>query len=179
MGTRITNHEPVTTRTEYLAALREIPKDSNWTHLRIGLLRAEVSGRDRNWTAMSRAENYGLQTHVVGSAKEARTKAVATLRAWVMRNIQDDASRQKKASMSLTKAEERARVLFHYQFNPDRKLVRYRGGAWARPGLKTEGPGDLPVFGSRDGHTGIAVLRSMARKGYVVLDEVNGIATLA
>lgn len=170
------------TREQYLDALKVLATIHDWKQAAIGEIRCSVSGSGSHWTAMSHApiapSTRGLQTHDEGSAHAARVKAIATMRAWVVRNIQDDASNAKKESIALTKAEDRALVLFQYQFNPERRLVRYRGGAWAQPGLKTEGPGELPVFGGRVGKTGIAVLRKLAAKGYLVLDEVKGEATL-
>lgn len=170
--------QPDESRKSYLTSLRLLSDCPNWTKARIGVLQSEVSGAGEHWTAESRADGAGLQTQNESSAAAARTKAIGSLRAWVVRNIQDEASRRKQNSMEPTKAEQRALVLFHPQFNPERRLVRYRGGAWAMPGLRTEGPGELPVFPNGVGHTGIAVLRKLSLKQMVRLDEEKGVVTL-
>ena len=138
----------------------------------LSVLQSEV---DEYGTAMSRADGRGLQTHCTSDIVTARKKAIATMRAWVVRNIQDEDSLAKKNSMAPGPAEERALALLRASGT----LVRYRGGAWAKSGLPVEGPGELPVLGegSRSG-TGITVLRKLALKGLIRLDEANGTATL-
>lgn len=159
------------TRQEYLDALSLVGTIHDWYSLRIGVLTCEVSGSGTDWFGISNAphdpDQRGLQTHQVSSANSARAKSVATMRAWVVRNVQDEASLARKNSVALTKAEERAMTFFHPQFGGH--LVRYRGGKWARPGLKMVGelPEDAPGVG-------IAVLRRLVLKGHVVLDETKG-----
>lgn len=164
-----------TTRSEYLDALKVLSTIHDWSHANIGVLRSDITGSGSHWTAESRADGHGLQTQNEGSAHAARVKAIGSMRAWVVRNIQDEASKARAESMEPGPAEQRALELLRAV--DGHQVVRYRGGSWAPAGLLVEGPGKLPVLDAR-GATGISTLRKLAAKGRVVLDEQKGEATL-
>lgn len=162
-----------TTREEYLHSLKLLTSIHTWRTAKIGVLSANITGMPRgtDFHGFSRAGEQGLQTHQVSSLDEARQKTIASMRAWVVRNIPDAKTEAKQRSMIPGPAEQRAMALLvEVEGN---QLVRYRGGNWSRPGLRMIG--DLPEEAP---HTGIAILRKLAAKKLVHLDEAKGVATL-
>lgn len=89
MPTSNTLRIPATTRAEYLSALRQATRAPNWNTLEVGVLKSTVIGSDSAGGSYGQNHANGrmLQTHQVGTMAEARRKSIATLRAWVVRNI--------------------------------------------------------------------------------------------
>lgn len=82
------------TREKYLAAMRTLSTVVGWRSASVGVLSCTISGSGSNWYGSPEAPKkkignhyFGLQHHQVSSAEEARRKSIATMRAWVVRNI--------------------------------------------------------------------------------------------
>lgn len=161
-----------TTREGYLAELRALAAEPNWVSFHCNELVCYLVLDDFP-SGHPRAGREGLQPQNEQDLAVLRKKCIASMRAWVVRNIHDDASKAKQSSLTLSKAEQRALVMLDRQVGGP-KLVRYRGGKWTWPGLEVVDDNPDPAT-----WVGISVLRKLALKGYVVLDEENGVVTLA
>jgi DNA-binding XRE family transcriptional regulator len=77
-----------TTRSEYLAALRELSASTRWTNWRYGVLECVVH-EGKYPSGHPRADGKMLQVHNEPFSADVRRKCISTMRAWVVRNVSE------------------------------------------------------------------------------------------
>lgn len=77
-------------RYEYLSALRKLRTSTHWTDWRYGQLECKVI-TGKYPSGHPRADGKMLQVHHAPFSSEVRRKCIATMRAWVVRNVPEQA----------------------------------------------------------------------------------------